>query len=359
LEKKNLDFSKMKSFVSLFLVCLLLQVHAIEMGVKDDNNDNDERDRRKLRWQQVVENSDANDRNRNQNAADSLSNFVDVQAASSATRNDSSCMACPAGTSSHNCSAECPNFSGHCRSPVKCKLCAPGSFNGVSGATQCQKCPPGTAAQFSGAIWCRPCPRGFETLNSIECTPCAGGYSNARIGGICTPCLAGSYSDGLGGESCSLCPAGTYSGAVAASLCSPCGAGRFNPALGSTNSSSCRQCPAGSYCPFPDTQSPERCPSGSYCLAGATRARGCESLMTSDRGAVDCHFDDSFYILIGVTVGLALLVIVSFVVFFVRRRRRHRRQQRGGGGGGHRSRRGHESKRLIPEPLPGPVYSGY
>ena len=175
------------------------------------------------------------------------------------------CEPCPAGSAQpldgeSEC-AECPagwyqNLAGQ----AHCKPCGVGTFSTRVGNAQssCTACPAGTSGASTRAAWLEATTRSFRpppepepgweydsTLAATSCEDCAPGTSGAGAGAACETCPPGTYSYGAASE-CTKCPVGTYnaqSGSVSVAACKTCPAGETNDAEGST---SCYQ-----VCPIP------------------------------------------------------------------------------------------------------------
>lgn len=119
------------------------------------------------------------------------------------TKDSTSCLVCPAGSSCHD-----PT-----QTPVSCIA---GTYSS-GGAYICSNCPEGTYSNVTGAQVCVACPAGSSCLFS---------NSSPQL------CPIGSSTNGLSSQTnCQSCIQGTYA-----------------PNAGSVF---CLQCPAGFYCPFP------------------------------------------------------------------------------------------------------------
>ena len=160
----------------------------------------------------------------------------------------SECVECPAGWYQ--------NLGGQ----AYCKPCGVGTFSTRVGNAQssCTACPAGTSGASTRAAWLEATTRNFRpptepdpgweydsTLAATSCEDCAPGTSGAGAGAACETCPPGTYSSSAASE-CTKCPIGTYnaqSGGASVAACKTCPAGETNDAEGSTT---CYQ-----VCPIP------------------------------------------------------------------------------------------------------------
>jgi hypothetical protein len=218
--------------------------------------------------------------------------------------------------------------------------------NDQENASACIRCPDGKVA-VPPAIKCLSCRAGqTSSPDNTHCVACTAGYYNPSVAGTCAPCPAGSYSERQSMR-CLACPAGTYNDLQA--------------------QSGCRECPSGSYCPAGSVD-PTECPSDKFCEAGVASPSSCEPLFSADSGSSSCRPSVIFYVVIGIGAGtLMVLILVAWVAIGYRKPlwkrikkayRRHQRQRDYPAPPPAAATASGDTKPLIPEPLPGPVYAG-
>lgn len=220
-------------------------------------------------------------------------------------------------------------------------------MNDQENASACTPCPDGKVAVSPPGTKCVSCRAGqTSSPDHARCVPCSAGYANPSVGGTCQACPPGSYSERQSMR-CVACPEGTFNNMRA--------------------QGGCRDCPSGFYCPT-GSASARECPRDHYCEAGAAAPTSCQPLFEASAGSSTCAPGVMFYVVIGLGAGtLVLLGLVAWVTISYRRplwkwmKKSYRRHQR------HRdfpqpapvvSAAGGDTKPLIPEPLPGPVYAG-
>ena len=239
---------------------------------------------------------------------------------------NTSCLPCPAGTSStvvgaHNVSTCVPCPAGHYsrRSATACIQCSnsttpPGRFCPEASGPAGSICPAGYFCP-GGSADKQPCPAYYYSdltnqTSNASCILCANGKYSLPAAQICTTkcppgrylgegsticasCSPGSFSSGSS-FTCSLCPPGKYSGAQAttcipcesgtysgtsgATTCSgECAAGTFSAATGATSMDTCQPCLPGTYSSTKRSPGCNSCPAGSYAGAGASTCTLCRA----------------------------------------------------------------------------------
>ena len=199
------------------------------------------------------------------------------------------CQPCAAGTYNVNQST--------------CAACPAGSTSLIASST-CSACAPGTIAAAPGTPACSPCAGGYyDTGTQTLCAPCAPGLYAPGSTTSCLACPDNTYSSGaapacgpcpyfsisLGGATltgclceagylrqlipffvCYPCPTGTFS-IVNATACASCDPGFYSLSAATT----CDTCPAGTYQALPASASCEPCPPGYLADAGSTVCQAC------------------------------------------------------------------------------------
>ncbi|KAL5269225.1 hypothetical protein ACHWQZ_G002900 [Mnemiopsis leidyi] len=201
-----------------------------------------------------------------------------------------SCLPCPAQSTSKPGSTRCDCPGGSMWSNGRCKRCL-GNFAGVNG--QCVHCPDGSQAVDGGQscscpdgqiwIWgqnlqgaCVPCPEGkFKAGDMIQCELCPTKSTSLSGSPVCS-CEPGNYWNG---EDCVTCSSGSASsdGASECKTCENgtssdltvcmCGAGLVWEWAGPSNGS-CKPCLSNTY-KGSKMQSCQNCPSSSTSSAGS------------------------------------------------------------------------------------------
>lgn len=123
---------------------------------------------------------------------------------------------------------------------IKCKTCAPGTYNNSLGGS-CRQCSAGSYSSSTGATSCTKCQAGYySSSGATTCSACWSGTYSSTGASSCSTCRAGTYSHS-GASSCTSCKAGTYSKA-GATRCTGCPVGTYST---SSSSASCQSCPSG------------------------------------------------------------------------------------------------------------------
>ncbi|KAK7249167.1 calcium ion binding protein [Aureococcus anophagefferens] len=132
-----------------------------------------------------------------------------------------SCAACPAGTYSSAGAASCSS-------------CAAGLLRGAARRVVLElRCAARTYAPSTGYGSCLACPAGHSShAGATSCYSCAAGtYAAAEGSASCADCAAGSPPGRRDGQaSCAACAAGSYAGASGATACAACAAGTSSSA---------------------------------------------------------------------------------------------------------------------------------
>ncbi|KAL6063585.1 multiple epidermal growth factor-like domains protein 6 [Balamuthia mandrillaris] len=268
------------------------------------------------------------------------------------------CRPCGAGTYSNAKNSNCSQCEeGYCPKLEYCLPCPAGQYSNATNATSCLQCKAGSVS-FGGNTTCSPCKAGeTSAADQAHCQACNAGYFNPTIGGTCQACPPGTFSLRKS-TFCQPCPQGSYSALSGLGKCTDCGRGRWNSFIGSSTFADCLECPVGYYCPNLRTPQPLPCPSNHYCESGSADPSKCAILFVSKAKAENCHPSAFFYITL-VCGCLAVIVVGLALCFVIMRRYRRTRVGYQWQRGGTRVRgRNSETGKLIPEPLPGPVYTG-
>lgn len=207
------------------------------------------------------------------------------------------CAPCPPGRASSAAgSVACPlcpigTFQPE-QGQAQCRSCRSGTYQGETGAideSSCVACPAGTVSPAgSGATSscvALLCPEGRFGSDCAGVCPLGSFCSGASSSQLCRP---GSYSDAMGSSSCTLCPAGrhsTTSGAASADSCVACSPGTWG---NSTGASSCAMCPFGTASSTAGSVTLDDCQA---CVSLANRSDASTSDMCI--GAIPLHVEPS------------------------------------------------------------------
>ena len=174
---------------------------------------------------------------------------------------------------------DCACDLGHVRVDEQCHECAAGSFRNAHATATCALCPLHYYANATATIDCHQCPShsftssvgstalgqcvceaGYEwDSNTLQCSPCPPGSSNAVAGGTCAVCESGTYVIDVAQTSCTACAAHEMSilprdaettcvcaaGSGGPALCSPCAHAFYSPeGSAALRRPDCLACPA-------------------------------------------------------------------------------------------------------------------
>ncbi|KAL0489587.1 signal peptide, CUB and EGF-like domain-containing protein [Acrasis kona] len=203
-----------------------------------------------------------------------------------------------------------------------CEQCPFGEYTPADGMDYCMSCDAGKYQNETASTTCMDCPKGQYTSDQgqVTCKWCrAGQYQNKTMSSACNPCPKNTYQDQLGQDSCKPCGEGRHS-EISSSTCLDCAPGTFR----NDSMSDCAPCPAGTFNKLygqGSLQSCLLCPRNTSSSMGSDQCAPCMWFELSEPGSEHCKIAWFFWVGLGSTIGLLLLIVSVVMICCLCRRR--------------------------------------